>query len=310
MNKITVINPGLFSTFQDEGRENHQHIGMPVGGAMDKYALQLANYLVSNQTNEACLEMTLTGATLRFNFDTNIAITGGKCVVLLNGKQAKSHRTLVIKTNDQIDIQNITEGARSYLAIAGGFNLPIIMASKSTYIKGKLGGFKGRALMVGDEIEINKISKKCKRRRISRKHIPQYPQHVELRIIPGPEKDRFEWEGIKHFLCSDYELSPQCDRMGYRLNGPKIGQINNNADIISSAISFGTIQVPSDGKPIIMMADRQTTGGYTRIAQVVSADHHILAQLKPGDKIRFKEVTLNEAHQLYKKMKDILNKYQ
>nr|WP_321409998.1 biotin-dependent carboxyltransferase family protein [uncultured Carboxylicivirga sp.] len=309
MNKIKVIKAGLLSTIQDEGRADFQKIGMPVGGAMDLIALKMANYLAGNNPLEAAIEMTMTGCCIEFYSDTFIGIAGAMPELTLNSLPIEPYRTIQIKAGDVLDILKINQGARTYLSIAGGFDLPDIMGSKSTYLYGKLGGFNGRALKVGDNIPINKSKPNLKLRRIKEKHIPQLPTESVLRILPGPEKERFTWNGLVNFLTEPYSLSPHCDRMGFRLDGPAIEHLNNDADIISSPIAFGTIQVPSHGSPIVMMADRQTTGGYTRIANVISADFSILAQLKPGDKICFKEVSYKTSIKALKAQEKILKKY-
>ncbi len=309
MAKVKIIQAGLLSSIQDLGRANYQNIGMPVGGAMDTTSLQLANYLVGNPFNEACLEITLLGPSLQFLNDACIAVTGGKCQIKLNSRVKSCYKTIKIKAGDMVEIGQIEEGARSYLAIAGGFDVPIIMESKSTYLRGKFGGFMGRALKANDELNFVGVTKNPKRLSIKNKHIPTFKTEVLLRILPGAEKERFNWNSIKNLLTSSYKLTPQCDRMGYRLSGKSLTQINGNSDIVSSAIGFGTIQVPGDGSPIIMMADRQTIGGYTRIGQIISTDHSKLAQLKPGDTIRFQEVSLKEAHRLLREHEEYLSNY-
>lgn len=309
MAQIKVIQSGLLSTLQDEGRSYYQHIGMPVSGAMDLYALRLANFLVDNQPFEACIEMTLLGSSIKFQSDTFIAITGASPIIKLNKKRVAAYQTLKIKAGDQLEIGAIQQGARSYLAIAGGYDVPQIMGSKSTYLYGRIGGYEGRPLEEGDHIPILETNKKRIKRKIRKQHIAQWSEVTELRIVPGPEKEQFTWKGLTHFLTNEFQLSPQCNRMGYRIQGPVIEKHNQTADILSSTVAFGTIQVPGDGLPIIMMADRQTTGGYPRIANVISADHHILAQLKPGDKIRFKEVSLETAHQLHFNQMKIISQF-
>ncbi|MCU4164950.1 biotin-dependent carboxyltransferase family protein [Carboxylicivirga caseinilyticus] len=309
MNKIRVIKAGLISTIQDGGRSDFQKIGMPVGGAMDIVALKMANYLAGNNPLEAAIEMTMTGCCIEFYSDSFIGIVGAMPELTLNSMPIEPYRTIQIKAGDVLDILKINQGARTYLSIAGGFDLPDIMGSKSTYLYGKLGGFNGRVLKDGDIILINQSKPNLKLRRIKVKHIPQLPTEPVLRILPGPEKERFTWNGLANFLTKPYSLSPHCDRMGFRLDGPAIEHLNNDADIISSPIAFGTIQVPSHGSPIIMMADRQTTGGYTRIANVITADYPILAQLKPGDKIRFKEVSYKTAIKALKAQEKIMKKY-
>ncbi len=301
-----IIKPGLFSTFQDLGRVDSQNIGMPVGGVMDAYAMQMANVLVGNQLGEACLETTMQGPALRFNAPALVAITGGQCRVTLNDEEISLNRSFLVNEGDVLELATVTEGLRSYLAVAGGFDIPMVMGSKSTYLRGGIGGWKGRALLPDDVIPLNTVSAHPKPRKVKGGYIPRYPKTIKLRIIAGPERTRFTKDGIYKFLTETYELSPQSDRMGYRFKGPCIGH-QDNADIISSGVAMGTIQVPGEGQPIIMMADRQTTGGYTRIAHVIAADLYKLAQMKPGDKVRFVEVHLDEAHRLLREQQATLD---
>lgn len=309
MAQIKVIQPGLLTTLQDAGRSKYQHLGMPVAGAMDLYALQLANYLVDNPRYEACLEMTIFGSILEFQTDTRIAITGGFPQISVNGQKKKSYRTLKIKSGDVLEIGQVEMGARCYLAVAGGFDVPVVMGSKSTYLNGKIGGFEGRPLGAEDILPIFDLDRKIKKRKIKKQHIPLWEEETEIRFVSGPEKDKLNMEGIKTFLTTPYTVSSSSDRMGFRLNGEPLKHTDENIDIISSAIMFGTIQVPKYGLPIIMMADHQTTGGYARVANVISADFHKLAQLKPGDKIYFKEVDLAMAHKVLKYHNDVIDKY-
>jgi len=296
MGKIKIINPGLLSSIQDAGRYGYQEYGMPVAGAMDIDALQLANWCVGNQANEACIESTIIGAGIEFLFSTCIALCGAKAHPKINGELVEMNLSLHIKAGDKLEMGAVQRGCRIYMAIAGGFNIPERMNSKSTYLRGKFGGFEGRALAVGDELEINHTNKQVKRV-LAQDFIPDYASHTQIRVTAGADIKRFTQEGIRNFLCSTYTLSPQSDRMGYRLSGTKIEQANG-ADIISSGIATGAIQVPGHGEPIIMMADHQTLGGYTKIAQVIAADLPLLGQMKPGDKINFKEVSLEKAQNL------------
>lgn len=296
MGKIKIINPGLLSSIQDTGRYGYQQYGMPVAGAMDTDALQLANWCVGNQADEACIESTILGAVIEFQFDTCIALCGAKTQAKINGEFSEMNRSILIKAGDQLEMGNVQSGCRIYLAIAGGFNIPELMNSKSTYLRGKFGGYEGRALATGDELEINQTNKQLKRV-LAQDLITDYASYTQIRVTAGAEVKRFTQEGIRSFLCSTYTLSPQSDRMGYRLSGTKIEHADG-ADIISSGIATGAIQVPGHGEPIIMMADHQTVGGYTKIANVIAADLPLLGQMKPGDKIKFKEVSLEKAQNI------------
>ncbi|MBA4322887.1 MAG: hypothetical protein C0408_08740 [Odoribacter sp.] len=299
MPSIIIQSAGLLTTVQDLGRYGYQRYGMPVAGAMDTFSLQLANLLVGNRPGDACLETTLTGPEILFSSSGAIAISGGDMSQCLNGKSISLNRTIEINSGDILSFAGLKKGCRSYIAFAGGINVPPVMGSCSTYLRGKIGGFGGRALKAGDEIALGEVSGKITIMEIPKEIIPPYYASQIIQIIPGPEVKRFELEGISHFLTSEYHVTDQSDRMGYRLSGNPIRQQPPIADIISAGISFGTIQIPGNGQPIILMADRQTTGGYTRIANVVSTDLTLVAQLKPGDHIRFREISLEKAQELF-----------
>ena len=292
MAKIKIHKPGLLTTIQDLGRFGFQQYGMPVSGAMDTYSLKLANVLVGNKSGEACLEATAIGPQIEFSSETFIAICGADMQAEINGNEVEMYKTISVKSGDKLSFKGLKRGFRTYISFVGGLDVPIVMNSKSTYLRGKIGGFKGRPLKIGDELEIGSLSSNIDIKEATKDQIPIYKDHLTARIIAGPESDYFTVKGLANFLHSEFRLTDQCDRMGYRLSGEKI-EHKLSADIISSGIAFGTIQVPAHGEPIIMMADRQTTGGYTRIANVVSADLPYLAQLQPGDTIRFQEAKLD-----------------
>lgn len=296
MGSIKILNPGLLSSIQDSGRFGYQQYGMPVAGAMDLDSLQFANWCVGNDLKEACIEATLLGPIIEFQIDTYIAICGADIPILINNFEVEQNCNLKVKEGDVLSFGPIQSGCRIYIAFAGGLSVPELMQSKSTYLRGKFGGFEGRALAVGDGIRVDKVNF------LPIKSIPQdlvaeYKSETQIRVTTGADITRFTQEGIMDFLCSEYTISPQSDRMGYRLAGKKITHVGG-ADIISSGIGTGTIQVPGHGEPIIMMSDHQTVGGYTKIANVISVDLPLLGQMKPGDKIRFKEVSLDLAQNL------------
>jgi len=307
MGSLKVHNPGLLTTIQDAGRTGYGQYGIPAAGAMDTLSLQLANMLVGNDRYEAALEITFMGPEIEFGINSIIAITGGDLTPKINGKEIEMYSTIYVNKGDMLSFGNMRNGCRAYLAVSGGFNIDKIMGSKSTYLRGKLGGFKGRKLIMGDIIPVNidKSQKYLGVRKIPKNLIPLYGNQHVTRVIMGPEDDRFTEEGIRTFLSSEYVLTNQCDRMGYRLSGAKIKH-RDGADIISGGITFGAIQVPGHGEPIIMMADRQTTGGYTKIANVISVDIPYLAQLKAGDKVLFKQINIEEAQRLLKEREDRL----
>lgn len=295
-----VIKPGLFTTIQDRGRFGYQQSGMPVAGAMDEYALRIGNILVGNPEGESCLEITLLGPALEFLSEGIIALTGGDLGAQLNGKELPLWETCEVKAGDILKFTGVKKGCRAYLSVAGGFNVPVIMGSKATYVRGAIGGLEGRALREGDVLEKGPdMGKKPAGRKVPPEYIYSLSNDITLRVVLGPQAEAFTAEGINTFLTTSYTVTNEADRMGYRLEGAKI-QHTKGADIISDGIVMGSVQVPGHGLPIVMMADRQTTGGYTKIATVITPDLPLLAQAKPGDKVSFRSVSIEEAHSIYR----------
>ena len=308
MNTFEVIQPGALTTVQDLGRYGYQQYGVPPSGAIDNYAFRTGNLLVGNGETAASLEMTLFGCKLRVLREITIAITGADFTAALNRDPIPMWETISVRQGDIISFSRLKSGCRAYLSASGGINVPGVMASAATYIKARLGGLEGRALRTGDILQTIESAPTTVKARVPPEYIPLYGCQIELRVILGPQDNCFTEDGIHTFLQSDYTVSPQADRMGYRFEGPRI-QHSTKADIISDGIPLGAVQVPGDGLPIILLADRQTTGGYTKIATVISVDIPKLAQTKPGDKVRFHQIkedeAISELRQYEKQIKDI-----
>jgi len=299
MASIIIQSAGMLTTVQDQGRFGYQRYGMPVSGAMDIFSYKLANLLVGNNAPEACLETTITGPEILFTDKGAVAICGADMGPLKNGMPVSMNKTIEIKSGDRLSFTGLKNGCRCYIAFAGGINVPPVMGSRSTYLRAKIGGFGGRALKSGDELPLGESEKRIRILEIPGKLLLTYKSSQTVRICPGPEISRFGLEGIQQLLTSEYIVTDHSDRMGYRLAGNLIKHKSSNADIISAGISAGTIQIPGDGQPVILMADRQTTGGYSRIANVISADLTLVAQMIPGDHIRFMEISIEQAQALY-----------
>lgn len=297
---VLFLKGGLFTTVQDIGRNGYQKSGFHVSGVMDKRAFMIANLLVDNPENEAVLEFTMTGPTLKFTSDTIIAITGGDFNPRINEKEVPMYTAIYVHKDDILEFQYAREGNWGYIAFSSRLDIPMMMGSRSTDTKCKIGGYHGRKLEKGDHIWF-----RAKRRYLSSflsRTIPQ--EHFEegtitIRVIMGPQDDYFTPEGIQTFLKEEYTVTSECDRMGYRLDGEYIAHNDKGADIISDGIALGAIQVPSNGRPIVMLSDRQTTGGYTKIATVISVDIPKLVQCKEQAKIRFEKISVEEAQKLY-----------
>ena len=303
---IRILSPGFYTTVQDLGRTGHQRSGMPVAGAVDPRALRLANLLAGNPENAAALECTWLAPEIEFTAPGVFAVTGAERL-LLNERPYTAYRAMAAQPGDRLRIESIP-GSRCYIAFCGGLDVPPVMGSRSTYAKAHLGGLNGRALAAGDAIPFGAATlpdnlAAC------RMPVEHYPAEKLLRVVLGPQDDAFTEEGVRTFLSGEYIVGNDSDRMGCRLTGPKIAH-RASPNIISDGIAFGAIQVPGSGQPIIMLADRQTTGGYTKIANVISCDLPLIAQARPGDRIRFAAVSVEEAQQLYLQSREELQQLQ
>lgn len=294
MRLFKVNKPGLFTTVQDLGRFGFQRYGVPVSGAMDSFAFTLANYLVGNRSNDACLEITLLGPELEFLSDGWVAITGANLSPALNGEEVACWQTLAAHNEDVLSFRQPQCGCRAYLAVRGGINVPLVMNSRSTYVRGGFGGFRGRQLKMGDVVEGFETGRLKKSFRLPKELVPFYPNELEVEVVFGPQSEYFTNEGREAFLSSDYVVTVESDRMGYRLDGSKVER-KGSLDMVSDAIPVGSIQVPESGKPIIMMRDAQTTGGYPKIGVVTTPDVSLLGQVKPNDKVKFLQISPSRA---------------
>ena len=294
---LTVQAPGLMTTVQDLGRVGYQQFGVSVSGVMDPRAMKIANILVGNDEGEAVLECTMMGPQLRFNRDNVIAITGGDLGPTLDNQPVATYAAMVVREGQTLRFTGLRTGCRAYVAFAGGLDVPPVMGSRSTYMKAGIGGVKGRKLEKGDELGLrapNPEVLNIVQRRIA-PEVTGRRDHA-VRVVMGPQDDMFTQAGIDTFLGQTYTVTNEFDRMGCRMEGPEI-EHRNGGDIISDGIAFGAIQVPTAGKPIIMLADRQTTGGYTKIANVITADFRIIGQLKAGDSVRFLKTSVEAAQE-------------
>jgi antagonist of KipI len=312
---MRVIRPGLLTTVQDTGRYGYQKHGVIVSGAMDPFAHRAANLLVGNRDSDATLEMTLIGAALEFTEDALIAICGADLSPTIDGVPVPLWKPVWVKKGTVLESGGCRFGARSYLAVAGGIQVPVVMNSRSTYLRAGIGGHEGRPLRAGDVLKSGPLPEQSALMiRHLRTHaeegafvpaewgigpelLPMYESQPVIRAIRGSQWDWFAADSQEAFFSQPFRVTPQSDRMGYRLEGPVLSLVRQT-ELISEAVSFGTVQVPAEGKPIVLLADRQTTGGYPKIAQIASVDLPLIAQTKPGDVIRFVEISRDEAEAL------------
>lgn len=295
---ISVLSPGFLTTVQDLGRWGFQAFGMPVAGAMDVYSLIAGNAVVGNPPGAAGLEMTLTGPELVFGSSGLICVTGGEFAPMLNALPVPSWEGVRVKKGDILSFRGSGPGgARAWFCFSGGIDAPLVMGSRSTYIRGGIGGCEGRRLQRDDLLPCGAPDVLWRRGegfRVPAELRPQVADEPSARVIAGPQEEMFTPEGVETFYGSLYTVGAESDRMGYRLDGPKISH-RGVADIISDAVANGSIQVPGHGLPIVMLADRQTTGGYPKIATVISADIPLFAWMVPGDGLSFRRVQIAEA---------------
>ncbi len=303
---IEIISAGILSTVQDLGRFGVMKNGFTQSGVMDTYSTKIANKLCKNDINTPVIEMTMFGITAKFIDEHVFAISGGIFDISLNNKPIRTNKAYIAKDGDILSIKSAKQGLRCYLAVAGGFDVPLFMGSAATNLKIKVGGFNGRKLKAGD---ILKIGKADKIKNIEKRELPEniYNNTVKVRVVLGPQDDMFSENDLLLFSKQQYTVTSDLDRMGIRLWGIAL-RGKEKLEIISDAITFGSIQITNSGMPIILMADHQTTGGYAKIATVISADLPKLAQVKPKDKISFEIIDIDTAEKIAIKQKKHIDK--
>lgn len=295
---IIIESPGLLTTIQDEGRYGYGQFGVTPSGPMDAESFQIANLLVGNRPGESALEATVLGPSFLITEDTVMAITGADMSPTLNGDPIPMHRAISVSAGGRVQLQAAKDGSRTYIAFSGGLDTAPVMGSKATSLQCHIGGVEGRKLEKGDVLPLGPVSHmpgNLSRRSVAH-HIRRKKENI-IRVILGPQEDAFTAEGLATFLGTPYTVSKAFDRMGCRLEGRAI-QHRTDGNIISDGIVNGAIQVPTTGQPIIMLAERQATGGYTKIATVISVDLPLIGQCIPGDILRFQAVSIEEAHRL------------
>ncbi len=294
---LRVIAPAPLATIQDLGRYGYQRFGVSVSGAMDVAALHIANALVGNPHGEAAIEFTLAGGSYIVEAEVcRVAMTGGAFPLSIDGVSAASYASHTLRRGSRIAIGSAVRGCRGYLAVGGGFDLEPALGSRSTHLRSGLGGSNGAALVGGQELPLRNPTGFLG----PDLQLPPARWPVDdgpLRVVMGPQEDYYTEAGKRTFLESVYRVTPQSDRMGYRLEGPEI-QFAGDYNIISDGIAPGSVQVVGNRQPIILLADRQTTGGYPKIATVISADLPRLAQRQPGDSVRFEAISIEAAEEL------------
>jgi antagonist of KipI len=301
---IEVIKPGLLTTVQDQGRWGYQAYGVGISGAMDSLALAAANLLVGNSEGAAGLEMTILGPSLKFHEETWFAVAGADLAPRLNGSPLANWTSHRAPSGSILSFGSRCSGVRAYLAVAGGLDVPAVMDSRSTYLLGGFGGVDGRPLRTGDRLAAGPGIPAATLREgfvFPESLRPPYCKNPRLRAVLGPFQEFFSEEGLTAFFSAEYLVTPSSDRMGYRLQGPPITR-KKTGELITCGLANGTVQVPPNGQPIILLADRQTIGGYPIIATVIHADLSLVAQCAPGDAIRFEAVSPDEAREAFRSL--------
>ncbi len=312
---VTVLKSGMLSTVQDRGRYGFQHFGVPVSGAMDLFSHRVANILVGNRADEATLEITLLGPRLRFEHASLIALCGADLSPAIDGQPAPEGKPVRVRGGAVLDFGAPVAGCRCYIAIHGGFDVPVVMGSRSTYETAGLGGLKGRALREADVLPVGGVDSApypgltrdlaqsargfCAPRWAVNQHnedLARRPQIV--RIVAGRHWEAFPAAVRDALTQNEFRIAPDSNRMGCRLQGQPALR-GGPEQTLSEAVTFGTIQIPASGNPIVLMADRQTVGGYPKIAEVAAVDLHLLAQMRPGDRLRFAHISLAHAQALW-----------
>ncbi|MDO4260575.1 MAG: biotin-dependent carboxyltransferase family protein [Eubacteriales bacterium] len=312
---LEIINGGALTTVQDLGRFGYMDKGFQVSGAVDEDSMRLANLLVGNEQTEAVLEATVMGPTVRFDGPAVIALTGANMTPKLNGAAAPMDQAVAVQAGDVLTCGFAVSGCRGYVAFAGGLAIEPVLGSRSTNLKCALGGFKGRALKTGDRLdlrrEISSLPHMEKRKAdplAGSFRTPADPDRTPvLRVVQGPQSEYFTEKGLQTLTQSVYAVTSDSNRMACKLSGEAV-EFADGGDIISDGITTGSIQVSSGGMPMVMLADHQTTGGYAKIGTVISVDIPAIGQRKPGEKVRFSFVSVEEAQRLYAARKAYMEK--
>lgn len=292
-NGFVVKQPGMLSLIQDAGRFGQHHLGLTEGGPADKIAFDWCQRLLENENNETAIEVSIGGLILESHCHTTGCITGANNVVKKNGKVVPLWQTFNIAPNDVIEFGYATAGVRNYFSVAGGFQVQPQFGSCATVVREGIGGINGKALKTGDNLPaMSKV--RAQAWSLAKTSQPKYLDVIQLRIVLGYQLDWFENHQVQQFLNSSYEVSNQWDRMGYRLKGTKI--TSNKTAMYSEGIALGSVQIPADGQPIILLHDRQTIGGYPKIGTVLSTDLGLLTQCRQGAKITFEAISIEQAH--------------
>lgn len=300
-----VIKPGLATTVQDLGRPGYFHLGIPIGGAMDRLAMRAANLLVGNDEGAAGLEAVFVGPELEFTADTTIAVTGAEMPILIDGQEKPGWTSISVKAGQVLSFGFLKAGARIYIAVAGGIDVPVALGSRSTYAIGALGGYKGRPVAAGDDLPIGKVQPAREGRSVPQelRRMPGKP--VEIRVLPGLYWHRVTEEAQAAFYEDTWKVAPEADRMGYRFRGGRplsfvpreqpFGAGSDPSNIVDSCYPYGSIQVPGGTEPIILHRDAVSGGGYFMIGTVISADMDLIGQMQPNMPTRFVKVDMDEA---------------
>ncbi len=294
---LEILSPGILTSVQDLGRYGYGRYGVAPSGALDSFALRIANLLAGNRSDQACLEIMLLGPAIRALEDIVVAVTGGNLQPRRDKQPIAMWRSQILKKGDILSFSSPLSGFRAYVAVAGGISVPLVMGSRSTNLSSGFGGFQGRALEKNDILTSENRSQHVKTdtRVFNAAWIPVYPNNWSLRAIWGPQDDHFPDESRRSLLDATYKMTTDSDRTGIRLQGPVIRHKPDiQTSIISEGVIAGSVQIPGDGKPIIILGET-VTGGYRKIATVISADLPLLGQIKPGDSVRFTVVSLEEA---------------
>jgi antagonist of KipI len=304
---VRVVRPGAFTTVQDLGRPGWGASGVPPSGAMDELSFRASNLLAGNDEDAAALEITLGGLEVVCSAEHRYALAGASVEARVDGGLVPSGRSFVIPAGATLSIGTTRSGVRCYLAVAGGIDAPVALGSRSTFVAAGFGGLDGRALKAGDVLSVGPSSgSPHDQRALASGALPEAARETILRVVRGPQEDAFTGEGIDTFYSSPYRVSPRSDRAGVRLEGAPIG-IAGEADLDPEGVVTGSVQVPADGMPIVLGPDRPATGGYVKVATVISADLPVLAQARPGDTLRFVTIDVEDARAAWRERLRVLH---